>query len=425
MNEQTPAPAGEPKPDPPPTPESEADARAEAPVTEGAGAPESGSSEPSVGRTVRSTPAAGKGKDAPGSASEQAPGTPAEARAAAPVTARLSAPVAGTDEDAPPEPSEGTAEGMPDENAPGTAEAETAAEEKPEPGESAATAEEPPSSGEPSPAAPDGAETPGTEMDGNAPDGAPPEPGEPAAAVPPEGDAGPAADAEAISPAEADPAAESPADDKARVPDSLLAAIEALLFSHGEPVSAAKLAFALEEDPARVEAAVAALEDRYAEPATGLRLARVAGGFQLTTRADLREVIERLLAPKREEALSESAVDALSVIAYRQPITVPELNELRGVNSQSVVSTLLRRRLIRSRGRKKVVGRPMLYGTTDEFLERFGLEGLDDLPELGELEPPGSASSSRTPTPPADESDRPDRDAADPGADDPAPPESS
>ena len=204
-----------------------------------------------------------------------------------------------------------------------------------------------------------------------------------------------------------------------------MAAVEALLFSHGEPVSAAKLAFALEEHPAGVESAIAALERRYGEPGTGLRLARVAGGFQLTTRADLREVIERLLAPKREEALSESAVDALSVIAYRQPITLPELNELRGVNSQSVVSTLLRRRLIRSRGRKQVVGRPLLYGTTDEFLERFGLEGLDDLPELRELEPPAGKSPTAAPSPSPDESNPPARGAESPGADDPGSSDSS
>lgn len=250
----------------------------------------------------------------------------------------------------------------------------------------------------------------------------------PGESAPPEEDAPPATAPGETPPKEAGQAERPTPAGETTVPDSLLAAIEALLFSHGEPVSAAKLAFALEEDPAPIEAALAALEERYAEPATGLRLARVAGGFQLTTRADLREVIERLLAPKREDALSESAVDALSVIAYRQPITVPELNELRGVNSQSVVSTLLRRRLIRSRGRKKVVGRPMLYGTTEEFLERFGLEGLDDLPELGELEPPGMmAPASPTPAPPAPagESDRPDGDAAGPGLDDRARPESS
>lgn len=190
-------------------------------------------------------------------------------------------------------------------------------------------------------------------------------------------------------PAESGPPDEEPETPPA--PDSLLAAVEALLFSHGEPAAPQKLAAALDEPPERIEAALAALEIRWNAPASGLRLARVAGGFQLTTRAELREVIERLLAPKRDDALSESALDALSVIAYRQPITLPELNEMRGVNSQSVVSTLLRRRLVRARGRKPVVGRPLLYGTTPEFLERFGLDGLDDLPELRELADPAAA----------------------------------
>ena len=213
-----------------------------------------------------------------------------------------------------------------------------------------------------------------------------------------------------------------PVEEAAPIPDSLLAAVEALLFSHGEPVARQKLALALDEPPERIEAALAALETRWSAPASGLRLARVAGGVQLTTRAELREVIERLLAPKRDDALSESALDALSVIAYRQPITLPELNELRGVNSQSVVSTLLRRRLVRSRGRKPVVGRPLLYGTTPEFLERFGLEGLDDLPELRELADPAappaepaSGSAGNTEGPGAAGSD-PDAAGSDPGA---------
>lgn len=225
-------------------------------------------------------------------------------------------------------------------------------------------------------------------------DESPPAPGAPDA-EPTEPTDAPVGSAEGAAPAggeeppsEPDPEEESEA---APIPDSLLAAVEALLFSHGEPVARQKLALALDEPPERIEAALAALETRRSAPASGLRLARVAGGVQLTTRAELREVIERLLAPKRDDALSESALDALSVIAYRQPITLPELNELRGVNSQSVVSTLLRRRLVRSRGRKPVVGRPLLYGTTPEFLERFGLEGLDDLPELRELADPAAA----------------------------------
>ena len=170
----------------------------------------------------------------------------------------------------------------------------------------------------------------------------------------------------------------------------LAAGLEALLFAHGAPVTAERLAEALEAEPAAVRRGLEALEARSGAPGSGLRLARVAGGFQLTTREEWSGAVERLLAPSREEGLSEAALEALSVIAYRQPITVPELNELRGVNSQSVVGTLVRRRLVRSRGRKKVVGRPLLYGTTRDFLERFGLDRLEDLPKLRELEEPGA-----------------------------------
>lgn len=171
----------------------------------------------------------------------------------------------------------------------------------------------------------------------------------------------------------------------------LAAAVEALLFSHGAPVPAERLAEVLDTGVAAVRAALAELEARYTAPGSGLRLARIAGGFQLTTRTEWREAIERLVAPKREQALTEPALEALSVIAYRQPITVPELNEIRGVNSQSVVATLMKHRLIRSRGRKQVVGRPLLYGTTKEFLERLELDRLEDLPKLREFEDARSA----------------------------------
>lgn len=166
----------------------------------------------------------------------------------------------------------------------------------------------------------------------------------------------------------------------------LRAAVEALLFSHGAPVTAERLAEALDADAGAVRDALTELELRYAQPGCGLRLARIAGGFQLTTRTEWRDAIERLLSPKREQGLTEPALEALSVIAYRQPVTLPELNEIRGVNSQSVVTTLLKHRLIRSRGRKQVVGRPLLYGTSPEFLERFELDRLEDLPKLREFE---------------------------------------
>ncbi len=185
--------------------------------------------------------------------------------------------------------------------------------------------------------------------------------------------------------------------------EDLAAGLEALLFSHGAPVAAAKLAEALDVEPGAVQEAAEVLEARLGERGSGLTLARIAGGLQLTTREAWRAPIERLVAPRRKEVLSEAAVEALSVIAYRQPLTVPELNEVRGVNSQSVVTTLLRQRLIKSRGRRPVVGRPLLYGTTRDFLVRFGLDRIEDLPKLAELEDPGA----------------PDPGAAEPGATDP------
>ncbi len=175
--------------------------------------------------------------------------------------------------------------------------------------------------------------------------------------------------------------------------ERLAAAVEALLFSHGAPVTGERLAEVLETDVKDVLAALDELEVRYAALESGLRLARIAGGFQLTTRVEWKGAIERLIAPKREQALTEAALEALSVIAYRQPITLPELNEIRGVNSHSVVTTLMKHRLVRSRGRKQVVGRPLLYGTTRDFLERFELDRLEDLPKLREFEEtPASAA---------------------------------
>lgn len=168
--------------------------------------------------------------------------------------------------------------------------------------------------------------------------------------------------------------------------ERLASALEALLFSHGAPVSGERLAEVLDADLKAVLAALDVLDARYAALESGLRLARIAGGFQLTTRMEWRDAIERLMVPKREQGLTEAALEALSVIAYRQPVTLPELNDLRGVNSQSVVATLMKHRLIRSRGRKQVVGRPLLYGTTKDFLERFELDRLEDLPKLKEFE---------------------------------------
>ena len=211
-----------------------------------------------------------------------------------------------------------------------------------------------------------------------------------------------------LNPADAPEGAPDSAEDRA----CLAAAVEALLFSHGAPVTPERLAKALETDGSVVQMALDELEVRYAHSGSGLRLARIAGGFQLTTRTEWREAIERLMAPKREQALTEPAIEALSVIAYRQPVTVPELNEIRGVNSHSVIATLMKHRLIRSRGRKQVVGRPLLYGTTKEFLERFELDRLEDLPKLREFE---DALAAAVPAPARGRAEEPET-AAEPGA---------
>ena len=139
--------------------------------------------------------------------------------------------------------------------------------------------------------------------------------------------------------------------------ERLAAAVEALLFSHWAPVTGERLAEVLDTGVKAVLEALDELEVRYAALESGLRLARIAGGFQLTTRMEWKGAIERLMAPKREQALTEAAREALSVIAYRQPITLPELNEIRGVNSHSVVTTLMKHRLVRSLGRKQRTGR--------------------------------------------------------------------
>ena len=111
----------------------------------------------------------------------------------------------------------------------------------------------------------------------------------------------------------------------------------------------------------------------------------MAGGWQITTRPEYNDWVRELLDPKIPTRLSIQALETLAVIAYRQPATLPEIIELRGVRSQGVVKTLLEKRLIRITGRKEVVGRPMLYGTTKQFLLHFGLKDLDELPQIEEF----------------------------------------
>ncbi len=166
------------------------------------------------------------------------------------------------------------------------------------------------------------------------------------------------------------------------------AAIEAVLFVATEPVPKKRL---LElfgtRDQKRAEEALDFILKRYeGADDRGLIAEVVAGGIRIITRPDLNSYLRKFFEVSGRNRLSMASLETLAIIAYRQPITGPEIQELRGVGSSGVVRTLLERRLIRIAGRKKVVGKPFLYRTSREFLMHFGLESLDDLPPLEEFE---------------------------------------
>ncbi len=167
--------------------------------------------------------------------------------------------------------------------------------------------------------------------------------------------------------------------------ERLKAILESLLFAAGEPVSLARLAAALDSvSRDEIRQALAALKSGYTQGGRGLVLEEVAGGYQLRTRKEFASQVRKLLAAKPPR-LSRPLLETLAIIAYRQPMTRPEIEALRGVDSGGVLETLLDRRLVRIAGRKEAPGRPLLYATTPEFLEVFGLKDLDGLPDLEEF----------------------------------------
>lgn len=167
--------------------------------------------------------------------------------------------------------------------------------------------------------------------------------------------------------------------------DALKPIVEALIFASPEPLSSKALFKLLDTEPREhVEAALAAVRHDYAGPG-GLQLVEVAGGYQIVTRPELNEWVRRLFHERTTQKLSVQALETLAVIAYRQPITAPEITEVRGVNTSGVLSTLIERKLVKIVGRKQVVGRPFMYATTKEFLDRFGLRDLNDLPKVEDM----------------------------------------
>jgi segregation and condensation protein B len=163
-------------------------------------------------------------------------------------------------------------------------------------------------------------------------------------------------------------------------------ALEALLFSSASPVREIELAEALEAEPAAIAAALASLAEEADVPSRGVRLERVAGGWRYVTRPEFDSLLRKYHEVTERSRLSLAALETLAIIAYRQPITLPEIQDVRGVNSSSVMTTLLEKKLVTTAGRKAVVGTPFLYRTTREFLVRFGLNELTDLPKPEELD---------------------------------------
>jgi segregation and condensation protein B len=165
----------------------------------------------------------------------------------------------------------------------------------------------------------------------------------------------------------------------------LKAIVEALIFASPDPVTPKTLYKLLAtESKDAVSAAINELRAEYLDR-PGLVLVEVAGGYQIVTRPELHEWVRRLFHERSTQKLSVAALESLAVIAYRQPVTALEITDIRGVNTSGVLSTLLERNLIKIVGRKNVVGRPFMYGTTKEFLIRFGLKDLGDLPKIEDM----------------------------------------
>jgi segregation and condensation protein B len=169
-------------------------------------------------------------------------------------------------------------------------------------------------------------------------------------------------------------------------PEEVRAVLEALIFASPQPLTPREIGKVMGGVPKEAwQAALADIRSDYARDGRGLQVVEVAGGYQITTRPEYNDWVRELLDPKAPTRLSIQALETLAVIAYKQPVTLPEIIELRGVKSGGVIKTLLEKRLIRITGRKEVVGRPMLYGTTKDFLLHFGLKDLGELPKIEEF----------------------------------------
>ena len=163
--------------------------------------------------------------------------------------------------------------------------------------------------------------------------------------------------------------------------------IEALLFVAEKPLTIAQIKEVLEEEDSQViKGQIEKLRNDYKDTGRSFNITEVAGGYRITTDPEYAPWLKKLYRRSRAERLSRPSLETLAIVAYRQPVTRQEVEDIRGVNVEGVLKTLLDRALVRYCGRKPVAGRPFLYGTTRQFLEFFGLQSLDDLPKLEDFE---------------------------------------
>jgi segregation and condensation protein B len=169
---------------------------------------------------------------------------------------------------------------------------------------------------------------------------------------------------------------------------NLSALLEAIIYLAREPVAIETIRKALPDvDPKEIEECIAALMEKYQQPQHGIEIREIAGGLRFSTKPEHHEPLKTFLqAQTPATRLSLAALETLAVIAYKQPVTVPEIQEIRGVQASGVIKTLLDKKLIAAAGRKEVLGRPILYKTTKEFLIHFGMKDLSELPSMEEFE---------------------------------------
>ena len=158
--------------------------------------------------------------------------------------------------------------------------------------------------------------------------------------------------------------------------------IESMLFVSGEPLSLRELSNNLEIKDKFIEEVIKEMMNEYEEKSRGIKLISIDGAYQLVTKSENSDYIQKLLKKNKKHSLSQASIVSLAIIAYKQPITRIDIDEIRGVKSESAIQKLVERGLIKDIGRLEVPGRPILYGTTDEFLRQFGLKTIKELPSL-------------------------------------------